>query len=55
MNTKTITDRAARKEAKREARAKAEEKNPLQPRAAGVARGSMKREVKTVVKGQRKR
>lgn len=55
MNTKTITDRAERKAAKRTARAKAEEKNPLQPRAAGVDRGSMKKKVRTMVKGQRKR
>ena len=55
MNTKNITDTAARKTAKRAARKKAEEKAPLQPRPSTVARGSMKKKVKKVVKGQRKR
>jgi len=55
MNTKSITDRAERKTAKRVARKKAEEKSPLQPREAGVARGSMKKKVRTMAKGQRKR
>lgn len=55
MNTKTITDKAARKTAKRAARKKAEEKAPLQPRATSVARGSQKKKVKKIVKGQRKR
>ena len=52
MNTKAITDRAARKRVKREARKKAP---PKAKRAAGVARGSMKRKVKVMAKGQRKR
>jgi hypothetical protein len=55
MNTKNISDKTERKAAKRVARKKADEKNPLQPREAGVARGSMKKKVKTIVKGQRKR
>jgi hypothetical protein len=52
MNTKKITDRAERKEAKRVARKKAA---PKPKRASGVARGSMKKKVKTIAKGQRKR
>ena len=52
MNTKTITDKAERKQAKRTARKKAA---PTATRAAGVARGSMKRTVTQMVKGQRKR
>jgi hypothetical protein len=52
MNTKNITDKAERKKVKRTARKKAA---PKQPRASGVARGSMKRKVKKMVKGQRKR
>jgi hypothetical protein len=55
MNTKNITDKAERKGAKRTARKKADETNPLKPREAGVARGSMKKKVKTIAKGQRKR
>lgn len=55
MNTKNVADRAERKELKRQARKKAEETSPLQPRPAGVDRGSRKRKVKTLVKGQRKR
>ena len=52
MNTKTITDKQERKKVKREARKKA----PAKPkRAAGVARGSQKRKVKKMVKGQRNR
>ncbi len=52
MNTKTITDKVERKAAKRKARKEA----PAKPkRASGVARGSMKRKVKKVAKGQRKR
>ena len=53
MNTKTITDKVERKAKKRASRkaAPAEAK-----RATGVARrGSMKRKVKKMVKGQRKR
>jgi len=52
MNTKKITDKTERKAAKRGARKKAK---PVIPRAADVARGSMKRKVKKMVKGQRKR
>ena len=52
MNTKHVSDRAERKKLKRAARKKAA---PLAKRAAGVARGSMKRKVKKLSKGQRKR
>ena len=52
MNTKHITDKAERKKVKRAARKKAA---PLAKRASGVARGSMKRKVKKMSKGQRKR
>jgi hypothetical protein len=52
MNTKTITDRAERKTAKRAARKKAA---PKAPRASGVARGSQKKKVQKMAKGQRKR
>jgi hypothetical protein len=52
MNTKNITDRAERKKAKRQQRKKAA---PKAKRAAGVARGSQKRKVQKMVKGQRKR
>ena len=52
MNTKNITDRVERKKVKRAARKKAA---PKAKRAAGVARGSMKKKVKIMVKGQRKR
>jgi hypothetical protein len=52
MNTKTITDRAERKKLKRAARKK---RPPLAKRAAGVARGSLKKKVKKMVQGQRKR
>jgi hypothetical protein len=55
MNTKTITDKTVRKVAKRKARKAAEEKAPLQPRPATVARGSMKKKVKKIIRGQRKR
>jgi hypothetical protein len=52
MNTKSITDTQERKKAKRAARKEA----PAKPkRASGVARGSMKKKVKQMVKGQRKR
>jgi len=52
MNTKHVTDRSERKELKRKARKKA----PAKPkRAAGEARGSNKRKVKQMVRGQRKR
>ncbi len=52
MNTKNISDRMERKKGKRAARKKAA---PKAKRPSGVARGSMKRKVKTVTKGQRKR
>ena len=52
MNTKHIKDRSERKAAKRGARKKAA---PVKPRASDVARGSTKRKVKKMVKGQRKR
>ncbi|QOY90477.1 hypothetical protein [Paludibaculum fermentans] len=55
MNTKTIADKTERKEKKRQARKAADEKNPLQPRPAGVDRGSLKRKVKVIARGQRKR
>ncbi|MBI5083959.1 MAG: hypothetical protein HZB13_05105 [Acidobacteria bacterium] len=55
MNTKNVADTQERKELKRKARKAAEVKSPKQPRAAGVDRGSMKRKVKTIAKGQRKR
>lgn len=52
MNTKQITDPEKRKAAKRKARKEA----PAKPkRAAGVARGSQKKKVQKMVKGQRKR
>jgi len=52
MNTKTITDKVERKKLKRTSRKKAA---PKAKRAAGVARGSMKKRVKKLTKGQRKR
>ena len=52
MNTKHVTDRAERKRLKRVARKKAA---PAAKRAAGVARGSLKRKVRKMSKGQRKR
>jgi hypothetical protein len=52
MNTKHVEDRKERKELKRAARKK---QAPKAPRASGVARGSNKKKVKTLVKGQRKR
>lgn len=52
MNTKTITDPAERKKVKREQRKNAP---PKAKRPSGVARGSQKRKVRTIVKGQRKR
>jgi hypothetical protein len=55
MNTKTIADKTERKVAKRTARKKAEAAKPKAKRASGVARGSMKKKVKTIAKGQRKR
>lgn len=52
MNTKQITDKEERKQVKRAARKKAA---PVAKRDASVARGSQKRKVKKVAKGQRKR
>ena len=52
MNTKHIEDTEERKKLKRAARKKAA---PKAKRAAGVARGSMKKKVRTITKGQRKR
>ena len=52
MNTKKITDKVERKKLKRAARKKAP---PKPKRAADVARGSVKRKVKKMAKGQRKR
>lgn len=52
MNTKHVTDRTERKTLKRAARKKAA---PKAKRASGVARGSNKKKVKILVKGQRKR
>jgi len=52
MNTKNITEKVERKKVKRTARKKAA---PKPKRASGVARGSQKRKVKKMVKGQRKR
>jgi hypothetical protein len=52
MNTKHVKDTAERKKLKRTARKKAA---PIAKRASGVARGSLKRKVKKMSKGQRKR
>jgi len=52
MNTTAITDKLERKKVKRAARKKVA---PKAKRAAGVARGSMKKKVKKMVQGQRKR
>jgi|HubBroStandDraft_6_1064221.scaffolds.fasta_scaffold204031_2 hypothetical protein len=52
MNTKNITDKSERKKLKRASRKKAA---PKPKRAAGVARGSLKKRVKKLTKGQRKR
>ena len=52
MNTKHIEDRTERKKLKRTARKKAA---PKAKRASGVARGSMKKKVSKMSKGQRKR
>jgi hypothetical protein len=52
MNTTSIKDRLERKKLKRAARKKAA---PKAKRAAGDARGSLKRKVKKLVQGQRKR
>ena len=52
MNTKNITDQVERKKLKRAARKKAA---PKAKRPAGTARGSLKRKVRKMAKGQRKR
>jgi hypothetical protein len=52
MNTKNITDTVERKKIKRAARKKAA---PKAKRAAGVARGSLKKKIRHQAQGQRKR
>ncbi|HYO84511.1 MAG TPA: hypothetical protein VES20_24125 [Bryobacteraceae bacterium] len=52
MNTKHVEDRAERKKLKRAAR---KEAPAIEPRPSGVARGSQKRKVRVLVRGQRKR
>jgi hypothetical protein len=52
MNTKHVEDRVERKKLKRVARKKAA---PKAKRASGVARGSMKKKVRKMSKGQSKR
>ena len=52
MNTKHVENREERKSLKRKAR---KEAAPKGPRAAGEARGSNKKKVRILVKGQRKR
>lgn len=52
MNTKNVTDKQERKKIKRTARKKAA---PVAKRAAGVARGSLKKRVRHQAQGQRKR
>jgi hypothetical protein len=52
MNTKKVTDKIERKKLKRTARKKVA---PKAKRAAGVARGSMKKRVRHQTQGQRKR
>jgi hypothetical protein len=52
MNTKNLTDKAQRKKVKHAARKKAA---PKAKRAAGVARGSMKKKIRHQAQGQRKR
>jgi hypothetical protein len=52
MNTKNVTDTAERKNLKRTARKKAA---PKKKRASDVARGSQKKKVQKMVKGQSKR
>ncbi len=53
MNTTTITDRLERKKLKRAARKKRKLEHPLKPRE--YARGSQKRKVKKMARGQSKR
>ena len=52
MNTKNVTDKLERKKLKRAARKKATAKPK---RAAGVARGSVKKKIRHQAQGQRKR
>jgi hypothetical protein len=52
MNTTNVTDKLKRKKLKRAARKKAA---PKAKRAAGVARGSLKKKIRRQVQGQRKR
>jgi hypothetical protein len=52
MNTKNIADKTERKKLKRASRKKAA---PKPKRASGVALGSLKKRVKKLTKGQRKR
>ena len=52
MNTKNVADKMERKKIKRAARKKVA---PKAKRAAGVARGSMKKKIRHQVQGQRKR
>jgi hypothetical protein len=52
MNTKKVTDKIERKKIKRAARKKVA---PKAKRAAGVARGSMKKKIRRQAQGQRKR
>ena len=52
MNTKTVESKEERKKLKRTARKKAA---PKAKRAAGVARGSLKKKVRHMTQGQRKR
>lgn len=52
MNTKHVEDRTERKKLKRTARKKAA---PKAKRATGVARGSAKKKIRHMAKGQRKR
>jgi hypothetical protein len=52
MNTKHVSDKAERKKLKRAARKKAA---PKAKRASGVARGSLKKKVRKMSKGQSKR
>lgn len=53
MNTKTITDKIERKKAKRTVRKKVQAAKPKAKRT--VPRGSMKKTVKKMVRGQSKR
>ena len=52
MKTTHVKDKAERKTLKRAARKKADAAKPLAKRASGLARGSMKKKVKKIVKGQ---